>query len=128
MAADVATSYVDLAGFKFFRCEVGSRVHEHGAGLYMKLGLGAVDINVGFPNVLVVNVLSWDAYAVVVYRPPSFGTVHKSCTRPIFQLQFVAGVVRWDWPHILCQFLKKIEYASVILVKSKIPGTETLIY
>ena len=41
------------------------------------LGLDAVEINVGLPNVLVVSVLSLSAYLVVVFRPPSFGTSEK---------------------------------------------------
>ena len=40
----------------------------------MKLGLDAVEVNVGPSNVLVVNVLSWNVYFVMVYRPSSFGT------------------------------------------------------
>ena len=68
------TSYVDLPGFRFLRFDVESRVQKHGVGLYMKLGFDAVKVNVGLPNVLVVNVLSRNAYVIGVYRPASFGT------------------------------------------------------
>ena len=40
----------------------------------MKLGLDAFEVNVGLPNVIVVNVLSWNSYVIVVYCPPFFGT------------------------------------------------------
>ena len=66
-----------LGGFariKLFRFDVESQVHKHGVGLYMKSGLHAVEVSFGFPHVLVVNVLPWNACVIVVYRPPSFGT------------------------------------------------------
>ena len=43
----------------------------------MKLGsktLDAVEVNFELSNFPVVNVLSWNDYVVVVYRPPFFGT------------------------------------------------------
>ena len=66
LTADVPTSYVDLPGYKFLRFYVESQVHKHGVGLYIKLGLDAVEVSVWLPNVLVVNVLSWSAYVIVV--------------------------------------------------------------
>ena len=90
LTADVPTSYVDLPGFKFFRFDVESPVHKHGVGLYLKLGLDAVEVSVGLPNVLVVNILSWNAYVIVVYRPPSFGTSENVALRQ-FLVDFCVG-------------------------------------
>ena len=41
----------------------------------MKLGLGAVKVNVGLPNVLALNVPLWNAHVIGVYRPPSIWLV-----------------------------------------------------
>ena len=74
LTCDVATSHGDLPGFKFFRFDVESHVHKHGVGMYTKLGLDAVEVNVGLPNVLVINIILWNVYVVVMYGPMSFGT------------------------------------------------------
>ena len=46
---------MDLPRLKFIRCDVESRVHKHGAGLYMKQCLYAVEADVELPNVLMFN-------------------------------------------------------------------------
>ena len=74
LTADVVTSHVDLPGFHFFRCNIQGRAHKHGVGLYMNLDLDVVEVNVGLPNVFVVNFFSWNAYVIVVHCPSSFGT------------------------------------------------------
>ena len=61
LKADVPTSYVDLSVIKFFRFDVESRVHKHGVGLYMKLGLDAVKVYFELPIVLSVNVFLGNA-------------------------------------------------------------------
>ena len=56
----------------------------------MKLGLDAVEVNVELPNFLVVNVLSWNAYVIVIYRPPSFG-ISENVALSRFLVDFCVG-------------------------------------
>ena len=67
----ISSSYVELPGYKFFRKDVSGTIRKHGVGLYLDSSIQAVPVEVEVPNVLVVNVLCWELYLVVVYRPPS---------------------------------------------------------
>ena len=40
----------------------------------MKLCLDGVEVNVVFPSFTALNILSWNAYVIMVYHPPSFET------------------------------------------------------
>ena len=68
----MASSFVELAGYRFYRCDVEGTVRKHGVGLYLADGLDAASVDINVPNVLVVHLLAWDLYVIVVYRPPSY--------------------------------------------------------
>ena len=67
----ISSSYVELPGYKFFRRDVSGTIRKHGVGLYLDSSIQVVPVEVEVPNVLVVNILCWEIYLVVVYRPPS---------------------------------------------------------
>ena len=79
LVESVSTSFVDIVGYDFFRCDVVGQIRKHGVGLYVKRGLDVVRVEVEVPNVLVVHAQKWNIYILVVYRPPSYSDVLNEC-------------------------------------------------
>ena len=71
LTEETPSSFVELDGFSFYRGDVDSVVKKHGAGLYVKKGLTAVEDDVSLPNLCSVFIEEWDLHIMVCYRPPS---------------------------------------------------------
>ena len=72
LTEETPSSFVGLEGFSFYRGDVDSVVKKHGAGLYVRKGLTAVEDNVPVPNLCSVFIQEWDLHVMVCYRPPSY--------------------------------------------------------
>ena len=72
LTEETPSSFVELDGFSFYRGDVDSVVKKHGAGLYVKKGLTAVEDDVSLPNLCSVFIEEWDLHVMVCYRPPSY--------------------------------------------------------
>ena len=71
LVESVPSSFVDIVGYNFFRCDVTGQIRKHGVGLYLRKEVEGVQVEVGLPNVVVVSVPNWNMHIVAVYRPPS---------------------------------------------------------
>ena len=54
----------------------------------MQKGLEAVLVTVELPNVLIVNILEWNLFVVIVYRPPSNETMKQVYCKPSIKGNF----------------------------------------
>jgi hypothetical protein len=67
----VRDSFVEIAGYRIVRTDAFGEIRKHGVCFYVKSGLVFVSVDVEVPNVHVVNLVDFELYVVLVYRPPS---------------------------------------------------------
>ena len=77
LTSECSTSFVDLAGFNFYRGDTDSSIKKHGAGLYVSDRFSANKVEVPLPNLVVVYVRELKIYVMSVYRPPSYDATNN---------------------------------------------------
>ena len=68
----MATSYVCIPGFDFFRGDVFGEVAKHGVRVYVSEKLKPVQLKVDIPNLVVLDFGHLELFIIGCYRPPSY--------------------------------------------------------
>ena len=71
LTASCNSSFVQLAGYEFYRGDALGVVRKHGAGVYVSKLLQSVQVDIPLSNVVGVHLIELDLYVLSVYRPPS---------------------------------------------------------
>ena len=67
-----SSSFVNILGFKLFRCDVAGSNRKHGVCLYLKSSMTVIEETLDCPNSVCVKMLDLELRLLVVYRAPSY--------------------------------------------------------